>query len=289
MELTPHMLALASALCNAVSTILIRLGLRGSNFYTGVWINVVVGVIGLWTAVFLVVPFDAFHARAVPYFVLSGLVGTAGGRLFRFVGIEKVGASVSASINNLNPFIATGLAILLLGERVTLPILAGTVVIVLGTVLLSLSGRRVGFSASHLVYPFLSASCFGVVAIIRKMGLAHAVPLLGSAINTATALLTFTTFLLVSGNRQAMMCTGRSLLYFIGAGAAENGGVFLLLVALGLGKVSVVTPLAGTAPLFVLPMTSFFLQGVEKLSWRIVLGTLLIVLGVFLLTVYKSA
>ena len=43
-------------------------------------------------------------------------------------------------------------------------------------------------------------------------------------------------------------------------------------------------PLFGTAPLFVLLMTYVFLKGVEKLSWRIVLGAILIVLGVFLLT-----
>ncbi len=284
MQVTPHVLALASAICSAAATIMVRQGLRGSNAFTALWVNVIVGVVGLWSAVFLMVPLEAFHARAVPFFVLSGLVGTAGGRLFRFAGIEKVGASVAASINNLNPFIATGLAIILLGERVTLQILAGTVVIVLGTVLLSSSGRRVGFKPRHLVYPFLSASCFGVVAIIRKIGLSQAGPLFGSAVNIAAALVIFATFLLVSGNRDAMMCNGRSLAYFIGAGAAENGGVFLALVALSLGKVSVVTPLTGTAPLFVLPMTSFFLRGVEKLSWRIVLGAILIVLGVFLLT-----
>lgn len=283
-QLLPHLLALASAMCSAVATILIRQGLRGSNFYAGFWINVVVGVVGLWSAVFLLVPLKDFHARAIPFFVLSGLVGTVTGRLLRFVGIEKVGASVSASVNNLNPFIATGLAILLLGERVTLPILAGTLVIVLGTVLLSLSGRRVGFRVGHLAYPFLSASCFGTVAIIRKLGLAETGPLFGSAVNITTALITFTTYLLVSGHRGAMVCHGRSLGYFIGAGAAENAGVFLLLVALGLGKVSIVTPLAGTAPLFVLPMTFFFLKGVEKLSWRIVLGSILIVLGVVMLT-----
>jgi drug/metabolite transporter (DMT)-like permease len=31
-------------------------------------------------------------------------------------------------------------------------------------------------------------------------------------------------------------------------------------------------------------MASLFLKGVERLSWRIVMGTVLIVLGVFLLT-----
>jgi drug/metabolite transporter, DME family len=167
---------------------------------------------------------------------------------------------------------------------VTLPILAGTTVIVAGTVLLSLSGRRVGFRPRHLAYPFLSAACFGIVAIIRKMGLSQTGPLFGSAVNITTALIAFSAFLLFSGQRKAMVWKGPGVLYFVGAGIAENASVFLVLVALSLGGVSVVTPLAGTAPLFVLPMTVFFLRGVEKLTGRIVLGAILIVLGVFLLT-----
>ena len=282
------MIALAGAFLSAVATILIRQGLRRSNFYAGFWINVVVGVIGLWGAVFLLVPRQDYHASAIPLFVLSGLVGTAAGRLFRVAAIEKVGAPVAASINNLNPFIAAGLAILFLGERVTLPILMGTLVIVLGTVLLSLSGRRVGFRVSNLAYPFLSAFCFGVVSIIRKLGLSQAGPLFGSAVNITAAMVASTAFLLASGNGGALVCDGRSLVYFVGGGIAENTSVYLVLVALSLGEVSVVTPLAGTAPLFVLLLSFFFLKGVEKLSWRIIVGALLIVLGVFLLTGSKN-
>jgi uncharacterized membrane protein len=277
------MLALASALCSAVSTMLIQRGLRHANFYAGFWINIVVGMIGLWSVVLLMVPADAYHWSAVPYFVLSGVVGTAAGRLFRVVAIEKVGAPVAASINNLSPFIASGLAILLLGERVTLPILLGTLVIVLGTILLSQSGRHVGFRVRHLLYPLLSASCFGVVAILRKLGLGHAGPLFDSAINNTAAMVAATVFVLASGKREALVCNGRSLLYFIGGGIAENTGVFLVLVALGFGEVSVVTPLAGTAPLYVLLLTVLFLGG-EQLSGRIVVGAVFIVLGVFLLT-----
>jgi uncharacterized membrane protein len=280
---TPQMLALASALCSAISTMLIQRGLRHANFYAGFWINIVVGMIGLWSVVLLMVPADAYHWSAVPYFVLSGVVGTAAGRLFRVVAIEKVGAPVAASINNLSPFIATGLAILLLGERVTLPILLGTLVIILGTILLSQSGRHIGFRVHHLLYPLLSASCFGVVAILRKLGLGHAGPLFDSAINNTAAMVAATVFVLASGKRAALVCNGRSLLYFIGGGIAENTGVFLVLVALGFGEVSVVTPLAGTAPLFVLLLTVLFLGG-EQLSGRIVVGAVFIVLGVFLLT-----
>lgn len=284
MQISAHALALAGAVLSASATVLVRQGLRGSNAYTAFWINVAVGVIGLWGTVFLLLPAAAFHTRALPLFILSGLIGTVAGRLARFVGIEKVGAPVAAAITNLNPFISTALAILLLGERVTLPILLGTLVIVMGTVLLSLSGQHVGFRFRSLAYPLLAATCFGIVAIIRKVGLSHTTPLFGAAVNMTTAWVAFTTFLMVSNNRQALAARGRSLWYFIGAGVAENAGVFLVLVALSLGEVSVVVPLFGTAPLFVLLLSYVFLHGIETLNWRITLGSMLIVLGVFFLT-----
>ena len=182
------------------------------------------------------------------------------------------------------PLIASGLAILLLGERVTPPIVAGTLVIVAGAILLSLSGRHVGFRVRHLGYPLLAASCFGVVAVVRKLGLQEAGPLFDSAINITAAMVASTAFVVTSGNRGALRCDRRSLLYFIGGGIAENGGVFLVLVALGLGDVSVVIPLAGTAPLFVLLLAYLFTSAAEKLTWRVVVGAVLIVLGVVLIS-----
>ncbi len=286
MAFTAHALALTGALCFAAATITFRQGLRHSNVHAGFWINLVVGFICVWVATFLTVPASALHARALPFFIGSGLLGTVAGRFFRFKGIETVGAPVSAAINNLNPFISTGLAILLLGERVTLPILAGTCVIVLGTILLSMSGRYVGFRPVHLLYPFLSAFCFGAVAIIRKLGLSHAPPMFGYAINVTTAFIAFTAYLMVSGQFSTATGNGKSLWYFVVAGMAENVGVLLVLIALSLGQVSVVTPLNGTAPLFVLALAFVFLKDIERLTGRIVLGTVLIVLGVFLLTAW---
>jgi len=284
LALSPHVIALASALCSAGSAILIQRGLRRSNFYAGFWINVLVGVIGLWTATLLFVPREDYSWRAVPYFLLSGVVGTGAGRLFRVLSIEKVGAPVAAAINNLTPLIAAGLAILLLGERVTLPIVTGTVVIVLGTILLSLSGRHVGFLPRDLAYPFLSATCFALVAIIRKLGLNVAGPLYGSAINITAAMVASSAFVLATNNWRSLRCETRSLLYFAAAGVCENTGVLLFLIALGLGEVSVVTPLAGVAPLFVLLLAFVFPGSAGRLSWRVVVGAVLIVLGVFLLT-----
>jgi len=284
MPRTVHVLALASALATAAAAVLIRQGLRGGNAYGGYWVNLAVGTVGLWVTVLVRGPLEPLQAEGVAFFVLAGLVGTVAGRLLRFISIEKVGPSVTAALNNLYPFISSGLAILLLGERVTTAIVAGTVVIVLGTLLLSTSGRRVGFRPRDLVFPILSATCFGVVTVLRKLGLSSMSPVPGFAVNVTTALIAFTAFLAVSGNAGAMALSRRSLVYFVAAGVAENAGVFLALLALSLGTVSVVAPLAGTAPIFVLLMSFFFLRGLERLTARVVLGTLFIVLGVVLIT-----
>jgi uncharacterized membrane protein len=204
--------------------------------------------------------------------------------LLRFVSIERVGASVSAALINLYPFVAAGLAILLLGEAVTAPILAGTVVIVAGTVLLSSSGSILGFRAPQLVFPFLSAVCFGAVAILRKLGLGGVGPLLGFAVNVTTALVAFTAFLAASGQLRGLRCERRSLGYLVAAGVFENAGVLCTVLALRVGSVSVVAPLSGTTPLFVLALSWVFLRDLEPVRVRLIVGTSLIVLGVYLIT-----
>ena len=70
---------------------------------------------------------------------------------------------------------------------------------------------------------------------------------------------------------------------------AKRWNIYLSLVLLGvlalrMGTVNVVAPLTGTMPLFVLALSWLFLRDVEHMSTRLVVGTLLIVLGVYLIT-----
>src|SRR5437870_1314909 len=279
-------LALASALMSAASTVLISRGLRRYGPYTGAWINLAVGTACVWIAV-LAGGVGRPTLAGVAYFALAGLIGTVGGRLLRFMSIETVGASISAALINLNPLVSSGLAILLLGERVTLPVAFGTLVIVAGTTLLSVGGRRAGVRPIHLVLPLTSATCFGVVAVLRKIGLSGMAPIPGFAVNVTAALVAYTAFLIASRQSALMRCGGRSLAYFVMAGVAENAGVFLLLLALSMGTVSVVAPLASVSPIFVLVLSFFFLRGIEMLNVRIIAGTVLIVAGVYLITALR--
>ena len=283
-------LALASALCSAASTVLISRGLVRYGPYTGAWVNLVVGTTCVWIALLLAGgPGGPGRptASAVAYFALAGLIGTVGGRLLRFMSIETVGASISAALINLSPLVASTLAIAVLGERVTAPIVVGTLVIVGGTTLLSAGGRATGVRAAALVLPLMSAVCFGVVAVLRKIGLAGMAPIPGFAVNITAALIAYTAFLVASRQSALMLCRGESLVYFVMAGVAENAGVFLLLLALSVGTVSVVAPLASVSPIFVLVLSFFFLRGIEMLNRRIIAGTVLIVVGVYLITALR--
>jgi len=283
MSIVP-VLALSAAMFSAGATIFIRQGLRRSDPYTGFWINLIVGVIGLWIAVFVTGGIGRFSTMGLLIFVLAGLIGTVGGRLLRFLSIDKVGASVSASVGNLQPMIATALAIVFLGERVTVPVLTGTSVIVVGTVLLSTSGGRTGFRPALIALPLLSATCFGIVQIMRKAGLAHMGPVLATAVNFTAALIAFSAFMLAARHRGILACRGRTLACFVLAGVTENAGVFVTIIALSLGTVSVVTPLTASAPIFVLLLSPFFLRGLEILNARVVVGTFLIVIGIAVIT-----
>jgi DME family drug/metabolite transporter len=277
-------LALSSALLSAAATVLIRQGLRGSGPYTGVWINMLVGTVCLWAAVFLTGGVGRPTPTAVGLFILAGLIGTVAGRVLRFFAIEAVGASITGAFMNVTPLVSSGLAILLLGEHVTVPIVAGTLVIVAGATLLSFGGRSLGVRPVQLWLPILSATCFGIVAIVRKLGLSGMGPVPGTAVNVTTALAVFTGFLLASGQGRLMACRGPSLAYFIAAGVTENLGVFLVVLALSVGTVSVVAPLTNVTPLFVILFSLLFLRGIESLNARVIGGSALIVVGAVLVT-----
>ena len=252
------------------------------------WINITVGTLGLWIAVLATGGIGQPSVTGLALFGAAGLIGTVGGRVFRFVGIEKVGPSIAAALTNLHPLVAATLAILVLGERVTLPVVLGTAIVVGGTVLLSLGGgARAGFRPWHLALPLGSAICFGIVAVVRKLGLGHVSVVLGSATNVTAAMIAFTAFMLASGRHRGIKCDRGSLGWFVAAGLAENTSVFLNVVALGLGTVSVVSPLVGSSPIFVLFLSFVFLRGVEALGVRIIVGTLLTVIGICMITIFR--
>jgi drug/metabolite transporter (DMT)-like permease len=70
---------------------------------------------------------------------------------------------------------------------------------------------------------------------------------------------------------------------FVVSGVLQAIGFLALTLGLSGGEVSVVYPVTASAPLFTLMFTWLLLKGTERLTWRIVLGAVLIVSGVVFL------
>ena len=68
------------------------------------------------------------------------------------------------------------------------------------------------------------------------------------------------------------------------AGGASTWGVTFWFLALGEAPAILVAPLAATHPLFSVLLTLVFLRGLERVTVRTVVGTLLVIAGVALIT-----
>ena len=69
------------------------------------------------------------------------------------------------------------------------------------------------------------------------------------------------------------------------AGLCSSAGVALLFTALSLEPVVVISPVISLNPIFALLFTHLFLQQLERVTLRIIAGTVLVVLGVILVTI----
>ena len=69
------------------------------------------------------------------------------------------------------------------------------------------------------------------------------------------------------------------------AGAFAMLGIVLLYIALAIAPVAVVSPVSSLSPMFSLLFSHFFLQRMERVTPKIVLGTVLVLGGVVIITV----
>ncbi len=77
---------------------------------------------------------------------------------------------------------------------------------------------------------------------------------------------------------------GVGLIYFAISGFMNFLSYVLGYTALSLEQVSIVSPLVNASSLFILPLSLLFLKDVEKLTPRKIGATVLVILGVFLIS-----
>jgi uncharacterized membrane protein len=283
--------ALANAFLFALHNIFTKKALRYSNPATGVISSLLINIVFLWAMAILFVPIANVSVASILIFVAVGFFQPGLTRLLTYKGIDALGVAIADPIRASTPIFSAGMAIIFLGEQMTLPIVVATLTIIAGIVLLSWrSGSlKLAGSALFLWYPIGASALAGASQVVRKFGLAAVPhPFLAAAVTaTSSFAVSIVTLWYVEKSQETWKMNRQCFWWFFAAGITISLGMTCIYYALDLGKVSVVIPISSTGPLFSLILTALFLRDVERVTLRIVMSALMIVSGVVLLSWWK--
>lgn len=229
-------------------------------------------------------------------FIGAGIAGTLFGRVFKYTSIERIGASRTAPIVASNAVFGALIAVVVLDEVLTLVHFLAIILIVGGVAAISwetsqdnpqnLSQKQLLLG---LTLPFAAAVFYGTEPTLAKAGIDSGTPfLVGLLVKTVAAIIGFTFYLRYSG----MLPTYTDLQtvntkWYIGAGLGNTLFVVCLYAGLSVAPVTIVYPIIPTNILFVLLLSAIFLPNrLETITWRLVIASMVIVLGVIIITLY---
>jgi len=281
--------AIASGLFTAINLTLLKKGLAQSNAITAIVISLTINVTVFWSFVLIALPVRDILNPALGIFVLVGLIQPGGTRFLAYLSVQKVGVAVTAPLRATTPLFSSLLAIIVLGEQLTLPVAIGTGLVVGGIITVSLRRAHAGSWLNiYVLLTLLSSFVAGSTQVIRKIGLAQIpMPILGAAVTTGTSLIVITLSILLSGKSSTLVFNRTSVWYFTLAGCTITMGVASVYMSLYLSDVVVVAPLSSLSPLFSLILAAIFLREVEVITLRVIVAACLIVAGVVSITAIR--
>ncbi|MBB3331710.1 putative membrane protein [Halomonas campaniensis] len=288
-EAIPILLSLASSLMFAVTFIFVKMAGKSASSLAALWVTLTTNVVFLWAWSLMRDKGSISPSVEWQYFALAGIFAPLLGRLFQFQGMARLGANITTPITLTHPVFTVFLAAIFLGEILDSEIFFGIMLVLAGSMLLGLQSGKDSMSCTiapkpYLLFPLAASLAYGVSVLFRKIGIDIGTDAVtAAAVTTSTSWLLFALYLVAFRPSGVLRCELPELVGFVAAGVFSSLGPVLLYMALQVGRVSVVAPLASTTPFFVLLVTGLFMRDEEVFNKWVVLGTIFTVLGVGLI------
>ena len=228
-------------------------------------------------------PARGLHLWSAWPFLLAGLLSPGLAQIFVTVAIRESGSSRVSLIFGTAPLVSVTIALLILNEPASAPLIAGAVLVVAGGVLLARErDRPAHLNRVGLVLAFAGATLFAIRDnFVRHLAVGSTtVP---PAVAAAAALLGGTVLIAVWA-RQGI---GRRWIPFLAAGVLFGASYVCLFEAYYRGRVTVVAPLVAVESLVGVALSAVFLRQSELVGKRLVFGAALIVAGGALIGAFR--
>ncbi len=290
-------LALLTGFCLATSFVFLRRAVhRSGEISSTIPIFAFVGVVFFGLPV--LISGELAQLASLTWLGVSSLAGAGVihfilGRILGFTSVRLIGANRAVPIYTSNILIAVMLGILFLGEPLTIPLFVAVALIFGAIILISTTGgaekQKKATSEDSIatgVFAALGAALFwGISPFLVKIGLREVEsPLLAAFVSYAAASVIIGIWLLHPKNNEKLRRVDRSSLTPILIAAATMALAHLLrYTSLYYSPLTMVQPLFSTQGLFVFPLSFLINRQIEAFSMRIILGTIAVVTGVFLI------
>lgn len=219
-------------------------------------------------------------------FLLAGLLGPGLSQLFFTLAVREVGASRASVVVGTAPLFAVAIALVFLDETLEAGLAAGSVLIVVGGLLLvSERGRPEHLRSIGLALALVSTVVFAVRDnVVRWLaGDTDVAPGVAAATTLAAGATLIAAFLLVT---RAPLRLGDARA-FAPAGVLFGLSYICLFEAFYRGPVTVVSPLVATEALWGVVLSALVLGRSERVGVRLAAGAALVVCGGILIGVFR--
>jgi drug/metabolite transporter (DMT)-like permease len=278
-----------ASLCFAAASLLAQRGLYIVPTPWGAWVTLVTNT------VFLLAFHFALYPNA-PIFVLDNLTFVAVGlfvpgmtRVLTFRGIRTMGSAITSTIVNTTPMFSTALAVVVLEERPGPLVLAGVVLIVGGLAIISWEGAQRSWKRTELIFPFLAALLFAMKDVTVRWGLGGSgSPVLAAAIAAFTSTVEIFLINRYIHKEKFALPPKQVIHWFVGSGLFTGGSFLFMFLALNMERVSIIAPLINSYAVFVLVLAPLIARQIERVTLRKAAGAVLVVAGIFLISVGRS-
>ena len=280
--------AFLSAIFAGMTSILAKCGIKKTDSNVATFIRTLVVLpLSLLMAVIVNPNFSlgAVSSKTLVFLVLSGL-STGASWLCYFRALSKGDINKVVPIDKSSTVLTIILAVIFLGERVTVYKTLGVVFIAIGTLLMieKKDTEKKSEGEGWLIYALLSAFFASLTTILGKIGIEGVESNLGTAIRTAVVIVMSFIMVAFTGKTGEIKKIDKKELGFILLSGLSTGASWLCYYkALQDGEASIVVPIDKLSILVTIAFSYIVFK--ERLNKKAMLGLVMIVFGTLVLLV----